>query len=122
IVGVDCTIKNHGQTPAFEINYLFGISVLAPHSELPVASRKITDNSALFPDAEISTRFFGERPLTSKEVEDVGIGTHRLHLWGAATYRDAFRKRRTTRFSASVGGQDFAEHMRAVRHRHPSLP
>lgn len=122
IVGVDCTIKNHGQTPAFEVNYVFGISVLAPNSELPIAGRKITENAAVFPNAEISTRFFSERPLTSKEADDVGTGTRRLHLWGTATYRDAFRKRRTTRFSASVGGHDFAEHIRAVRHRHASPP
>ncbi len=121
ISGVECLVKNHGRTPAFEINFLYGISILPIGAELPTATGKISENAAVFPEAHIHTRFV-KHPFTSEETTQVMKGTHRLHFWGYATYRDAFGRRRITRFSAFLGGQDFANNFRAVQEGKPLPP
>jgi hypothetical protein len=120
INGVVCIVKNHGRTPAFEMNFVFGISVLPIGAELPTATGKISENAAIFPEAHINTVF--NQCFSSDETANVMKGTHRLHIWGQATYRDAFRKRRITRFSASLGGQDFANNFQAVQQGRPLPP
>jgi hypothetical protein len=122
IVGVNCMVKNHGKTPAFKVNYVFGISILPIGSELPHATMELSLNAAVFPDVEMSTHFFSGKPFTREETNDVGNGTRRFHFWGIATYRDAFKKRRTTKFNASMGGPDFAEHLGAARGRYVTPP
>jgi hypothetical protein len=112
--GVDCIVKNHGQTPAFEINHVFEIGVFDPGFQFPSPTKQMGGNAAIFPGSEISTRFFNDRAFTTVEVADIETGTRRIFFWGRTTYRDAFKKRRCTSFSASVGGQDFAENVRAL--------
>jgi len=122
IRGAVCVVKNHGRTPAFEINFLFGISVLPIGAELPATTGKIKENMAIFPEAHLFPNFWAH-PFTSEETAKVMEGkTHRLHIWGQATYRDAFGKRRITRFSASLGGKNFTDNFHAVQQGKPLLP
>jgi hypothetical protein len=81
ITGLKCVVKNHGRTPAFEINFLYGISILPKGAELPAATEKISENAAIFPDAHLNT-VFCKPTFTSEEITKVIKGTHRLHVWG----------------------------------------
>jgi hypothetical protein len=120
--GVDCVIKNHGQTPAFEINYVFEANILIAGSTLPDATRVQNRNDSVFPNGEVSTRFFSAQTFTQNQLLSVEAGTHRFYIWGVMSYVDSFKKRRQTQLSMSVGGPDFAVHMNAVRAHHPTPP
>lgn len=117
-VGYDCVVKNHGQTPASEINYVFGTGVfpnpLPPDFAFPAPDRAIIKNGALFPDKEYFVWFRHNEDLAAQDIADVESDAKRLHVWGTARYRDAFGRMRTTEFSASVGGQQFSASVNAM--------
>jgi hypothetical protein len=71
-------------------------------------------NSTLFPKAEVPVRLFFNRVLTPQEISDVELGTRRFHIWGFMSYRDAFDEPRTTRYSFSFCGLDFANSMKNI--------
>jgi hypothetical protein len=80
IRGAVCVVKNHGRTPAFDINFLFGISVLPIGAELPATTGKIKENMAIFPEAHLFPNFWAH-PFTSEETAKVmEEKTHRLHI------------------------------------------
>jgi len=116
---VDFLTKNHGSTPAFEIDYAFGMGVfpnpLPKGFTFPAADRFVTDKSALFPAANMISWFNNDRVLDPDDVKNVEKDTHRFYVWGTTTYRDAFGKLRHTDFSASVGGRTFAESVKATQ-------
>lgn len=118
-ISVDFSLQNHGQTPAFEIDHVFGMGVFAnPLPEdfkFPPANRDVFNKSALFPRADMISWFNNDRILSSDEVRDIENDTDRFYIWGKITYRDAFGKLRHTNFSASAGGAQFAKSVRATQ-------
>ena len=122
-IGFECVVKNHGQTPCSELNYVFGTAVLPslPPVIFPEADRTIAKNAALFPDKDYFVTFFHDADLSAEDVADVETGAKRLHVWGVAHYRDAFGQMRTTEFSASVGGPQFAASVQAALDGKPPI-
>lgn len=118
-VQVTCALKNHGQTPAREIHYIFEFDIIPnPKPEGFVFSPPtipIHADSSLFPQADMSAWFNFNRLLTTEEFARVEADTLRLHIWGKVFYRTAFGQQRHTEFNASVGGAVFIATIRAVR-------
>jgi hypothetical protein len=121
-VQIECTVKNHGQTPIHEINFMFDIEFLAHpppvNFQYPEATRPITDAATLFPQAEMLIWFNFDRTLTAEEFEAMEKNQLRLHLWGKAYYTTVFGQTCHTDFKASVGGGDFIADLRAIRRNH----
>ncbi len=117
-VGFEFEIRNHGQSPGFEICYDywmgFADSPFPKGFELPSVDRQYDQNNSLFPDAEVPVRLIFERVLTAEEINDIELGSKRFHLWGIMRYRDIFKENRTPKFSFSFGGPDFSKAMRGT--------
>lgn len=121
---INWVVKNHGQTPASEIRYKFSIEVmpdpLPSGFDFSKPQLEVTSDSSLFPSGGDPTNvlkawFNNDRPFTDDEYDSIEAGTHRIHVWGIMTYRDVFKRARTTIFNASIGGPDFKETMRQTR-------
>ena len=105
--------RNHGQTPAFNINQIFEIAVLPNPLPagfvFPSSTRRVDTNHTIFPADEAIGWFNAGTASTAAEVASVAAYTHKIHIWGVTTYLDAFKNIRETKFSASVGGQNFVQ-------------
>jgi hypothetical protein len=118
VLAISFHIHNHGQTPGTEILHEFSMDIL--DSPLPSALSfeglmfRYDQNTTLFPKAEVPVRLTFNRLLTSQETSDVELGKRRFHIWGVMSYRDAFDEPRTTRYSFSFGGPNFASGMKNI--------
>jgi hypothetical protein len=119
-IGVQFDIENHGQTPGFEI--LYDYSMLILKSPLPTdfvwppTDKRYDQNNSLFPGTKVPVQIFLDRDLTAPERGAIEEGESRFHTRGTMSYRDAFGETRTTKFSFSFGGFDFARGMRNPKH------
>jgi hypothetical protein len=117
-IGVRFDLKNHGQTPGSKIVFNFSMAVLwnpfPPNFILPPTDGQYDQNNALFPLSDVPVGLFINRDLTEEEIRAVEDNSKRFHVWGVMHYRDAFDNPRTTRFSFSFGGVDFANAMKNV--------
>jgi len=117
-IRIECEIKNHGQTPAFELNHTFDIAVfpedLPEDFSFPLPSHPIRRNSAVFPNSEIKT-WFNRPALSPAEISSIEARTHNLYVWGKSTYRDAFGRRRWTKFNARLDLFTFLYHLAEIR-------
>lgn len=114
-IGISFELKNHGQTPAFVSHYDFSMDVIGKMGdELPFISftQEYKQRNTLFPQSDVPVRLFNNRHLNKGEIAAIETGASRFHIWGIAYYRDAFGRKRTTYFSFSFGGADFATSMR----------
>jgi hypothetical protein len=115
-IGVSFHIKNHGQTPGFEILYDFSMLILdvplATDFLWPSVNRQYDQANTIFPSADVPVRFFFDRDITQDERKAIESGGKRFHVRGFMSYRDAFKEPRTTKFSYSFGGPDFAKGMK----------
>ena len=116
---INWRVKNHGQTPAFDIDYRFTIEVLPVRLpdgfDFPPPQREIRGGATLFPGADMAAWFHNDRPFTEEEYDGVEDCTRNIHIWGVMSYRDAFKHRRTTLFNVILGGPNFVETMRQIR-------
>jgi hypothetical protein len=109
IIWIEAGINNHGKTPAFNITNFYEIEVRPANFQPPTEAHQHRDEEgAVYPIQDLTANLVAKRIFTSQEVADVLSGVQRIFLWGTVHYRDAFKRRRYTRFSASVGGADFA--------------
>jgi hypothetical protein len=117
-LGVSVDITNHGQTIGLEICHSFSMAIFdAPLPKgfvFPEPERQYDQNNSLFPRMTAPVRLFLDSLLTTDEITDIEKGDKRFHTWGIMSYRDAFQKKRTTRYSFSFGGSDFANSMKKV--------
>jgi len=112
-------LKNHGQTPARELHYLFDFDVfpnpLPDGFKYPAPTVPIHADSSLFPQADMKLWCNFNRLLTTDEFNSVERDGLRLHIWGTIFYRTAFDQKCHTNFAGSVGGAAFIANIRAVR-------
>jgi hypothetical protein len=95
------TIKNSGSTPAFRVVHLGGICIsdYPLRGELPQLMRVKNPPSSAIPPEGINTKSVRiVPPLTPDEVAGLRNGTKAIWVYGEITYRDAFRKKRTSRY------------------------
>ena len=123
-IRIECIARNHGQTPAFDINYVVEIDVLPlplPNGfAFPEPTREVRHNSVVFPNSEMSVWFNREAALTPQQIATISAGTHNLYLWGRSNYIDAFGDARTVRIRCSLDLATFLHHMNEVGAGRPS--
>ncbi len=107
-------IRNHGQTPAFDVGHTFEVAVflVTPGQTpvLPAPTRVIDTSTTLFP-GDMWTWFTGANPLTQGDIDAMRRGEACLYLWGDTSYRDAFQRKRSTHFCVYVTGEHFVQQM-----------
>lgn len=112
-LSIDAISKNHGQTPAFEIETEFQIDVfprpLPDGFEFPPPRLQQGSKSTLFPGADFISWFVRDDPFTADEIAAIRKETATIWWWGVLKYRDAFGKPRTTKFIAAAGGSYFVD-------------
>src|ERR1044072_8093608 len=106
---IEAVIRNHRQSPAHGIRNIYEIGVFPPNFQTPEHATQQRDaEGTAFPGIDLSVRFFDNKTFSQQEMTDVLAGTRLIFVWGTVTYRDIFRHRWQTDFSAHVGGEDFA--------------
>jgi hypothetical protein len=117
-LGISFDIVNHGQSIGSDIRHSFSMAILdapLPSGHVFAKPERQHDQTiSLFPGMIVPVRLYLDSLLTADEIEDIEKGEKRFHTWGTMSYRDAFQKMRTTRFSFSFGGPDFANSMKKV--------
>jgi hypothetical protein len=125
-VQIGLTVKNHGQTPAYRMNYVFGIDFLpnpVPEGfDYPNPTQPINHEASLFPLDSMSLWFNFNRLLTVEEFQQVENDRLRLHVWGKGFYSTVFDPGHHTNFVASVGGPEFVANLRAMRRKQKERP
>jgi hypothetical protein len=111
----DFIIKNTGQTPAYDVRYVAMFEILLhpllrnqgdlvkydPSERLP--------NKAIHSEQHIIGTAKSEYVVGEKDMKElIATPSKRLYLAGIVYYRDIFKKTKTTRFCASITGEDIA--------------
>lgn len=109
LVRLDFTVRNAGQTPAYNVHAQFAFLPrpypLPPGFDPGTPTHEETTNAFGPGDERPYKRELG-RPLDPKVEADLRAGTHRYYAVGLITYYDVFREKiRTTRVCASVPGE-----------------
>jgi len=106
-VHASVSIKNSGQTPAYDLinrgAITFGEARL-PEGLWAEDKDASLSKSALGP-GEVLSKYFGARPLTPEQRAAVRSGTHAVYVYGEILYKDAFGTRRYSRYRFMHGGE-----------------
>jgi hypothetical protein len=104
-------IKNFGQTPAYHVRTWIAVRPGERGSQVglpgPDPGTLETSDAALGPAGsfELAKRY--DRDWDEVGLEDFASGRLALYVYGEVSYRDAFRKRRYTRFRAMYAVEHF---------------
>ena len=93
-------IKNAGQTPAYEVLHWGHICVrdYPLTSPLP-APQFVSRNASVLGPGIVATKYlFLPTPLTPLEISDLRAGNAAIYVYGEIRYKDAFGKRRFTKY------------------------
>jgi hypothetical protein len=107
--GVVLSVKNSGETPAYDVISWMEITVIPPSNE---NTPRVPPLQHLFPHSLgpgcLSTKalWFG-RPLTPNEISLITVGQRAIFIHGRIEYRDAFKKRRFTNFRLFYSNRPF---------------
>jgi len=108
---VTMAFKNFGQTPAYEV--LHGADLCSHEfpligNSLPLQTKpdisQVVTKVAMPPSGEGVKILTMEKPLTPEEVKQLEVGKTAIYLYGEITYRDAFRKKRSTKYRYMYNG------------------
>ncbi len=96
------TIKNSGQTPALDVIHWANICIreYPLTSDLPPKTPNLPEIKNSIPTNGIMTPIIikMEVPLTEEEKKLLNSGNTAIYVYGEVTYRDAFRKKHSTKF------------------------
>jgi hypothetical protein len=101
--------KNFGQTPAYDVRMWIHIWITEhPLTEvLPEAPEDLPKaTSVLYPGSHLSFFMPKEPPVPAEHIHLLGTAEGTIYVYGGITYRDAFDRRRTTKFRLMYGGQE----------------
>ena len=105
-VHASVSIKNSGQTPAYDLINRGAIDIRESPLKgdlLPRDRDAAMSKSALGP-GEVLGKHLGARPLTPDERGAVRSGAQAIYVYGEVLYKDAFGKRRYSRYRFMHGG------------------
>jgi len=108
------SIKNSGQTPAYDLINRGGVTIgeVPLREALRPRDREASLSKSALGPGEVLGKYFGTRPLTPDERAAVRSGSHAIYVYGEILYRDAFGRRRYSRYRFMHGGEA------PIRHRH----
>lgn len=112
-VRINFKTRNHGKTPAFDINHKFSVNIWdVEEFNIGIVLnlvRQINENAAVFPESEITTWFDADFKLTTQNISDIKSGKCRLYITGVTFYRDTYGVNRITNFCVSAGSDFFTD-------------
>jgi hypothetical protein len=94
-------IKNTGSTPAYQVVHWGGMHVAGYPltTSLPVEQNTQKPASSAIPPGGVNTKSVRiMNPLTAEEIAGLRNGTSAIWIYGKITYRDAFRRKRTSEY------------------------
>nr|WP_294523724.1 hypothetical protein [uncultured Rhodopila sp.] len=110
------TLRNVGQTPAFELVHRSGIAAfpypLPLSFKLPPITNPMTAPIVLFSNIPLNGYTEKGTPFSDIELAGIRSGLMRVYIFGEIRYRDVFHKRRWTTFCSSVQVRDEATLMK----------
>lgn len=94
------TIKNSGQTPAYDVISEGHICIqeFPLTSNLPSIPPSKFITKAVIPQGGITTKSLVMRPLTQPEITQLRHGTAAIYVYGRIYYKDTFGKKQFTNF------------------------
>jgi hypothetical protein len=98
---VSLNIRNSGSTPAFRVIHWGQIHLgeFPLKSGLPeIRKSEKAPHSAIPPDGQNTKMVKIQRPLTAEEIAGLRNGTVAIWVYGEISYRDAFRRKRTSKY------------------------
>ncbi len=104
---VHVTIKNSGQTPAYDVISWLQIDVTVQTEERTlVVSTPIQRGSTinLGPGGTFTKFLWFHRPVTAPEISEIASGVRGVYAYGRIEYIDAFKVRRFTNFRLKYTG------------------
>lgn len=114
---IECIVRNHGLTPAFNIRHYFSMAILPANTpvppELPPPTQNIETDHTIFPGTS-KAWFNYEHDVRASDVASIMSGDNTLWIWGKVEYRDAFRQKHHTEFNAFVDGISYARYLSAI--------
>jgi hypothetical protein len=115
VPGIVMTIRNSGQTPAYQAVSWAQIAVINVNDETNLTAPEMRDlfSSPLGSGAVFNKALWFDRPLAANEITDISEGTRAIYLYGKIAYRDAFKKARFTNFRFRYIGR-FPPHKEAI--------
>ncbi|GEM_PF-3989196 len=103
---ISFTTRNVGQTPAYDITHSSDIEVLPqplpPGYRFPEPTGDRSTPTVLFPGRDFNGTKRAARTFSVDEILRIRNDEARIYIWGEIRYRDAFNKKRWTRFAANV--------------------
>jgi hypothetical protein len=87
-------IKNHGQTPAYQVKHWAEIDVASRANESRMsipAGQALTHAFILGPDGTGTANRWLNRPITPQEQAGITNGTYAIYAYGRVEYIDAFK-------------------------------
>jgi hypothetical protein len=117
------TIRNGGQTSAYDFNLAFNADILPfPQREFfagkgfqpsPITATKDGIGAFIYKENESTIRFPATHTLSDEEYNEVVNGTEkRLYIWGRLLYLDAFSEDHHLNFCFTVDGASLREMIR----------
>ncbi|MDQ3564596.1 MAG: hypothetical protein M3436_10800 [Pseudomonadota bacterium] len=95
-------VKNSGQTPAFNVNYIGAIAFFPPEANFEFP--KIPPSLGIIGPGMESNKFNRYFALSASERKFFEEGTKAIYIFGRITYDDAFGKSKFTNYRYMVGG------------------
>ncbi|MGH9316177.1 MAG: hypothetical protein ACRD1P_03595 [Thermoanaerobaculia bacterium] len=99
-VHASVSIKNSGQTPAYDLISRGAIDIRESplKGDLSPRDRDAAMSKSALGPGEVLGKHLGARPLTPDERGAVRSGTQAIYVYGEVLYKDAFGKRRYSRY------------------------
>ncbi|MFL0669892.1 MAG: hypothetical protein ACJLS3_00225 [Erythrobacter sp.] len=99
------TVKNGGQTPAYQCVHMGNIAAFTPREAVTQFWNKVEPARIGDPvpyvvhnGGEANAAFFSSSDISADDVQKVRDGEKTIHCFGTVIYRDTFGKERRTRF------------------------
>jgi hypothetical protein len=102
-IKVDITLRNSGQTPAYDLVHRTAVRLVPDEAASGYSEEGITNQKIIIaPTSGVPMTLFSRREFGLDELERYAASELRIVVFGAAVYRDAFDKVRTTNFRFEV--------------------
>lgn len=94
-------VKNFGSTPANQVLHWAAFDVLpvgAENGVPPPATLQNVSSGLVAPGGVLTKKLLFHRPITPEEADRIRRGDYAVYVRGWISYRDAFKRKRETRF------------------------
>jgi len=100
------TMKNVGQTPAYDVVHPSAIGIHSfPRTDFPAPPQDLPLSKQVLGPNGIAYKFHTYRVLTDEENDGITAGKMAIYVFGEVRYRDVFGNSHTTKYRYMIGGR-----------------